>query len=255
MTRLPTINSDNSAWGSILNAFLGVGHNADGTLLIANGTSITAIDNNAVSSGILQINSSNYIELKAPASNIFQFTDNTGNPVAYINGNQGKFQLAATKFLSAADNSFVPATILGVDSSGNTLLYAHVTNNQVVICDSSGNPIATFAGTNKITALKGGQQVARTAVSNNYTILASDYLVAYTSTSSAFVATLPAAAAGNAGQEWVIKDESGGAATHNITVKTAGGNIDGVSGSTGLVINTNYGVLRVYSNGTNYFTR
>src|SRR5437588_4584216 len=107
MTRLPTINGDNNSWGTLLNAFLAVGHNADGTLLIANGVSLTAIDNNAVSSGVLQINGNNYIELKAPASNIFQFTDNAGNPVAYINGNQGKFQLAATKFLSAADNSFV----------------------------------------------------------------------------------------------------------------------------------------------------
>ena len=68
------------------------------------------------------------------------------------------------------------------------------------------------------------------------------------------MATLPAAAAGNAGQSWIIKDESGGAATHNITIKTAGGTIDGVAGGTGKVINTAYGILRVYSNGTNYFT-
>jgi hypothetical protein len=32
MTRLPTINGDNGSWGSLLNAFLGVAHNADGSL-------------------------------------------------------------------------------------------------------------------------------------------------------------------------------------------------------------------------------
>ena len=32
MTRLPTISGDSNAWGSVLNAFLGVAHNADGSL-------------------------------------------------------------------------------------------------------------------------------------------------------------------------------------------------------------------------------
>lgn len=104
------------------------------------------------------------------------------------------------------------------------------------------------------TNVDSGNRLSRTAVSGNYTILASDRLIAYTSTSSAFTATLPAASTTNAGQEWTIKDESGGANSHNITVKTAGGTIDGVAGSTGKVISTNYGVLKVYSNGTNYFT-
>ncbi len=93
--------------------------------------------------------------------------------------------------------------------------------------------------------------IVRTAVSGNYTILASDYLIAYTSTASSYTATLPAASSGNAGQLWIIKDESGGAATHPITIATSGGNIDGVSSK---VISTNYGSMRIYSNGTNYFT-
>lgn len=44
MTRLPSVGGDNNQWGQILNDFLGVSHNADGTLkntgtFIANGTS------------------------------------------------------------------------------------------------------------------------------------------------------------------------------------------------------------------------
>jgi hypothetical protein len=50
----------------------------------------------------------------------------------------------------------------------------------------------------------------------------------------------------------IIKDESGGAATHNITVNTQGGqNIDNV---TSVTISANYGVIRVYSDGTKWFT-
>jgi hypothetical protein len=65
--------------------------------------------------------------------------------------------------------------------------------------------------------------------------------------------TLPAPSA-VPGHTYIVKDESGGAATHNITVKAASGNIDGTLGSTGVAISTNYGVMRLYSNGTNYMT-
>ena len=53
--------------------------------------------------------------------------------------------------------------------------------------------------------------------------------------------------------EWVVvKDGSGIAATHNITVNAGGGStIDGAASAT---INTNYGSLLVYSDGTNYLT-
>ena len=50
-----------------------------------------------------------------------------------------------------------------------------------------------------------------------------------------------------------IKDESGGAAANNITVATEGSEtIDGAATAT---ISTNYGVVRLYSDGTNWFTR
>jgi len=48
-----------------------------------------------------------------------------------------------------------------------------------------------------------------------------------------------------------IKDESGEGATKNITVVGASGNIDGAAN---YVINTNYGSVTIYSDGTNYFT-
>src|SRR6266852_1222682 len=34
MTRLPVVSSDNNTWGTTLNAFLAVAHNADGSLIL-----------------------------------------------------------------------------------------------------------------------------------------------------------------------------------------------------------------------------
>jgi hypothetical protein len=79
-----------------------------------------------------------------------------------------------------------------------------------------------------------------------------DYLIAFTSLTAARTVTLPLAG-GMTNHVYVIKDESGAAATYNITINAAGGGtIDGTSSK---VINTNYGVIEVYSNGSQYFTK
>lgn len=217
-----------------------------GHLVVNNNQSIRGRDTGGTPQALFKYDTSNNVLFVAGTSGSLQIQDNSSNTTFIDFSIANGFKLA--------NSSGTLAVVVAVDGSGNTVLKAHTTNNQILVEDSSGNVIAKFAGTNKITTLNGGQISARTAVSGNYTILASDHIIAYTSTSSAFTATLPAAAAGNAGQRWIIKDESGGAATHNITVNTSGGNIDGTLGITGVVINTNYGALRVYSNGSNYFT-
>lgn len=54
-----------------------------------------------------------------------------------------------------------------------------------------------------------------------------------------------------AGRIIIVKDESGAAGTNNITVQAETGNIDG---GASVAISANYGVCRVYSDGTNWFT-
>lgn len=77
------------------------------------------------------------------------------------------------------------------------------------------------------------------------------HIVAYTSLTTGRTVTPPIAAS-IAGREYVIKDESGAARASNITIATtASQTIDGASTKT---INTNYGVVRVYSNGSHWFT-
>lgn len=90
----------------------------------------------------------------------------------------------------------------------------------------------------------------RTVVSDtNYVALTTDCIIAYTSLSAGRSVTLPITA--GVAQIFIIKDESGLAGTDNITIAGASGTIDG---SANKVINANYGVLRVYFQGTNYFT-
>jgi hypothetical protein len=95
----------------------------------------------------------------------------------------------------------------------------------------------------------------RTAVADaNYTVLASDLTVAYTSLTAARVVTLPAQGASlPAGQEFTVKDESGACdGTKTITITPPSGTIDGAAN---LVLNVAYAKAAVYTNGANWFTR
>lgn len=97
------------------------------------------------------------------------------------------------------------------------------------------------------------QTIRRTTVADaNYTVLLTDYLIAYTSLTAGRTVTLPAPSAATANQVFVIKDETGNAGSSNITIQGASGNIDGAASK---AINTNYGSIKVYHNGTNYFTK
>ncbi len=96
---------------------------------------------------------------------------------------------------------------------------------------------------------------ARTTVADvNYTAAQTDYLISYTSLTAARTVTLIALTGATAAlpkfQE--VKDESGNAGTFNITINApAGKTIDGAASK---VINSGYGLLKIYYNGTNFFT-
>lgn len=67
-------------------------------------------------------------------------------------------------------------------------------------------------------------------------------------------ATLPDATTVPVGKVYTVKDEGAGATANNITVKSAGGTIDGVAAATGIAIGVDFGFLSAYSDGTNWFT-
>jgi hypothetical protein len=84
-----------------------------------------------------------------------------------------------------------------------------------------------------------------------YAAAGGDTLIAYTSITAARAVTILAAST-MPGRQITVKDESGSCSgTNTITVAPASGTIDGAASK---VISTAYGTLKVYSNGTNWFT-
>ena len=98
--------------------------------------------------------------------------------------------------------------------------------------------------------LKKGFALAQrsSAVSDNVELF--DCIVGCTDNSAARTFTLPSGASN--GQTFVIKDEAGTAGTANaITIDTAGAEL--IDGAATATINSNYGSLSFYFDGTNYF--
>jgi hypothetical protein len=88
----------------------------------------------------------------------------------------------------------------------------------------------------------------RTVVSTTpYAVLATDYYLAVTTSSTAMTIDLPAAPGTN--RLFIIKDLSGNAATNNITLTPSSGTIDGQAT---YILNSNYQAIQLLFNGTNY---
>ena len=96
--------------------------------------------------------------------------------------------------------------------------------------------------TQVITKQKFGRRAATTTP---VTVTATTDCYVGVNVASASVVNLPT---GVNGQIFIIADESGAAGTNNITI------VGTVDGAVNPVINTNYGSMRIYSNGTAFFT-
>ena len=100
------------------------------------------------------------------------------------------------------------------------------------------------------TVTTSGQIINRNAISaTTYSVTTNDHLIACDSASNAITITLPAAA-GAAGQVFVVVDEGGSSATNAITINVDGGGT--IHGDTSLIINTNRSSVSVYSSGAAY---
>lgn len=84
--------------------------------------------------------------------------------------------------------------------------------------------------------------------SSAYTAINSDFVILVDTTNNVTI-TLPSAV-GRRGRQYYIKDSTGNAGTKNITISSAGGNIDGAGSKT---ITTNYGCRLVVSDNVNWF--
>lgn len=135
----------------------------------------------------------------------------------------------------------------------NTGLYSPGADNVALMAGGGFSILGDTVSTNiyRIMRPQGGVAYAYNATAISLTVTTSMYIVAVTDTSAARTITLPSAPS-YSGTTFVIKDESGGAATNNISVVVSGG-VKTIDGLTTQTISTNYGSMTVYYNGSNYF--
>lgn len=93
--------------------------------------------------------------------------------------------------------------------------------------------------------------IPRVSTATSYIASVANYYIGVTDTSLAPTITLPAAATVGAGKVLVIKDESGGAGTNNITID--GNGSETVDGGLTFAINNNYGSVNLMCDGSNWF--
>lgn len=180
-----------------------------------------------------------------------QLADLGGGNVA-IGGSAGSLQVmyASCNFIgSAADasaNGLTNATAIGYFSRVGA-------DNSMVLGGTGGNQVNVGIGTETPKAMlhvAGGQIVNLTLTATDYTVLVTDYIIGITNTSAPRSVLLPTPSSDNAGQIFIVKDQSGGAYTNNISITANGGaNIDGTPIAQ---LNVNYASMSFYSNGTTY---
>lgn len=95
-------------------------------------------------------------------------------------------------------------------------------------------------------------QFVVTVVSGVYAVLTTDSIVSFNSVAGLPEAQLPAVGSVSVGKLYIITDMTGSAASSNISISTADAAL--IDGNAAIAINTNYGSVQVYTNGTNWFT-
>jgi hypothetical protein len=137
----------------------------------------------------------------------------------------------------------------GVLSSVNRLIKL---NGNSILANANPLNVVTSTGTGgNLGTLKAEVSFSRYPTAVSYTVLLTDvgfgWVIGVTDTTAARTITLPLANAVPAGWQITIKDESGGALLNAITVSRS--STDTIEGATSRAINTNYGVLKLYSDG------
>lgn len=196
------------------------------------------VDDSDWSSGVMY-----EVQQALTVSQTFEFFNNFAGQFGIYDKTNGS--QAITVYPSTDGHIFVgyPGGPVNIGSGNGTVTLGgsggnvYVNNGMILRCEGD----AVFSG---------GMQLERTAVSSStYNISSSaDYILGCDPTSNAITVTLPDVTW--AAQVYIVKDETGHAAAHNITVATSGGQT--IDGASSVTISTNYGVVRVYSNGSNW---
>jgi len=187
--------------------------------------------------------------------------DQTSSSTTWTVSHKLNTQYVVFTCYDSSDKKIYPVTETATDNDTLTLTFSTSKVGKVRVLASGSASVTTAgiisesvsnAGVSIADGLKllAGLVVNRTATAANLTLDVDDYYIGVTSTAAARTITLPTAAV-SAGKSYIIKDESGGALTNNITIDTeTSETIDGVNT---YVISSNYGSVTVICDGTNWF--
>lgn len=181
----------------------------------------------------------------------------TGNIVATAG------QVNAGTTMTAGTGLTVSSFTVGVVQSNNAGQFSSSTgtNGQVLIGGGSapvwanitaGANITVTNAANSITIASGAGAQTVNYVSTSttpYVALATDYYISVDSSGGAKTVQLPDAP--STGRIFTVKDKTGSAATHNITVTTVGGVVT-IDGATTNVLTVNFESAQYLFNGTSY---
>lgn len=187
---------------------------------------------------------------------------NTNNTISSYNTN-GNIILnpngTGTVNINYASNNGIP--VYGAGGSLQSL--GPMTNGQILIGSTAAQPvvntitagtgiaISNGAGTITVSAT-GTTTLIYTAIAHSdspYTVLSTDEFIGCDPTAGVISVLLPNAPA--TGRVYTIKDVTGQATAHNITVTTVGGAVN-IDGATSFVMNTPYESVDVLFNGVSY---
>lgn len=183
----------------------------------------------------------------------------TSQPLTLAGTTSGSFSGCQQMYISGSTtgNVSVDGTSLqlpvNLGSSGNVYHAANIRANLInPVIGGAQQDLYTLSNNNRLMGSLQGNVILIKKIATDYNVLNTDYYIGITSTAAARTMTLPAlgATGPKLGQTFVFKDESGGAATNNITISPTGATIDGAASA---VINVNYGSLKICFDGTNYF--
>jgi len=149
-----------------------------------------------------------------------------------------------------------------VNVDANLTVEAASAVNQDLTTDAAGvefasissTPISGDTGSFSTLATSAGVIVDYAAVSDaarTNTALSTDHIVAWTALSATRNYQISSEDIAQAGRVFIIKDESGDAGTHALTVSTEGA--EKIDGADSISINANYGSVQLYSNGSHLF--
>lgn len=115
-----------------------------------------------------------------------------------------------------------------------------------------GHEKLLFSPITNVFTVNGGMVHNRRSLTSHSIIQSSDYYIGCNHTASITI-TLPFASTLTSGQTYTIKDESGAADNYNINIIKQGASNDLIDGQTSVSIQSPYGSINLYSNGSNKF--